>query len=55
MYKKEGEKKMDEKQAPQIRQDKTTGNDYECGKCCRLCPFPGLKCVIDQGTWKRIK
>lgn len=30
---------------------------YDCGHCCRLCPFPGLKCIksehdLEAKTWK---
>lgn len=41
-----------------IQAQLTTENvvqDYNCNKCCRICPFPGLKCVINQETWRRIK
>ncbi|TEB18041.1 hypothetical protein Psfp_00165 [Pelotomaculum sp. FP] len=24
---------------------KVISQQYECTKCCRRCPFPGLKCV----------
>lgn len=22
-------------------------SEYECGKYCRICPYPGLKCCVD--------
>lgn len=28
---------------------------YECGEECRLCPFPGAKCVSDPEVFKTIK
>lgn len=29
--------------------------DYECNRACRLCPFPGLKCIQNQDTRDKIK
>lgn len=29
--------------------------EYECGRDCRICPFPGAKCVKDPDMWRHVK
>lgn len=40
-------------------QDKVNRNkvlsDYNCGHECRICPFPGAKCVNDSDLVKKIR
>jgi hypothetical protein len=47
---KEEEQKTEEKKKRQSGFDVTVDIAYECGNCCRLCPFPGLKCVVMAET-----
>lgn len=28
---------------------------YDCGQECRICPFPGAKCVNDPELWANVK
>ncbi len=28
---------------------------YDCGQECRICPFPGAKCVNNPELWNDVK
>ena len=30
-------------------------SQYACGDSCRICPFPGARCVDDPDIWERVK
>lgn len=51
-------KKVDEADG-KANQDKINKNkvifDYNCGHECRICPFPGAKCVNDSDFANKIR